>query len=222
MNQSTAEGATPLDPDTLAGLIPDLATQEELNAFEQQNIALAVRWALRSRTLRRELLTAHGLRLLTAHGLRLLTAHGLRLLTAHGLRLLHQRMFDQTWRWAGRFRTVGTNIGVDWPQIPVQVASLCADIAYQIAEGVGEPDEQALHLHHRLAFIHPFPNGNGRHARLAADLLARQLGRPLFSWGASLGATSLVEETPARQTYLAALRAADRGDIEPLLRFARS
>jgi len=206
MNQSTAEGATPLDPDTLAGLIPDLATQEELNAFEQQNIALAVRWALRSRTLRRELLTAHGLRLLTAHG----------------LRLLHQRMFDQTWRWAGRFRTVGTNIGVDWPQIPVQVASLCADIAYQIAEGVGEPDEQALHLHHRLAFIHPFPNGNGRHARLAADLLARQLGRPLFSWGASLGATSLVEETPARQTYLAALRAADRGDIEPLLRFARS
>ncbi len=198
MNQSTAEGATPLDPDTLAGLIPDLATQEELNAFEQQNIALAVRWALRSRTLRRELLTAHG------------------------LRLLHQRMFDQTWRWAGRFRTVGTNIGVDWPQIPVQVASLCADIAYQIAEGVGEPDEQALHLHHRLAFIHPFPNGNGRHARLAADLLARQLGRPLFSWGASLGATSLVEETPARQTYLAALRAADRGDIEPLLRFARS
>jgi len=198
MNLSTADGATPLDPDTLAGLIPDLATQEELNAFEQQNIALAVRWALRSRTLRQELLSAHG------------------------LRLLHQRMFDQTWQWAGRFRTVGTNIGVDWPQIPVQVASLCADITYQIAEGVGEPDEQALRLHHRLAFIHPFPNGNGRHARLAADLLARQLGHPLFGWGASLGATSLVEETPVRQTYLSALRAADRGDIEPLLRFARS
>ncbi len=152
-----------------------------LNAFEQQNIALAVRWALRSRTLRQELLTAHG------------------------LRLLHQRMFDQTWRWAGKFRAVGTNIGVDWPQVPVQVASLCADIAYQIAEEAGTPDEIALRFHHRLAFVHPFPNGNGRHARLAADLLARQLGRPLFRWGASLGTASLVEETPGRQTYLTAL-----------------
>ena len=129
MNMNTAEGVTPLDPDAAAGLIPDLATQAELNAFEQQNIALAVRWALRSRTLRKELLTAHG------------------------LRLLHQRMFDQTWRWAGRFRTADTNIGVDWTQIPVQVTSLCADIAYQNAEGIGSPDERALRLHHRLAFI---------------------------------------------------------------------
>ena len=198
MNFTSADGATPLDPDTLAGLIPDLSTQAELNAFEQQNIALAVRWAQRSRTLGRELLTAHG------------------------LRLLHRHMFDQTWHWAGRYRTVGTNIGVDWPQIPVQVTSLCADIAYQIAEGVEAPDEMALRFHHRLVFIHPFPNGNGRHARLTADLLARQLGRPLFSWGASLGAASLAEETPVRQIYLASLRAADRGDLEPLLHFARS
>ncbi|MEO7787700.1 MAG: hypothetical protein ABIR77_07765 [Sphingomicrobium sp.] len=34
-----------------------------------------------------------------------------------------------------------------------------------------------------MVSIHPFPNGNGRHSRIAADLLAVRLARPVFSWG---------------------------------------
>jgi len=200
----TAPGATPLDPDALAGLLPGLSTQGELDEFEARNIAGAVRWAARSRTLRRDLLTPHG------------------------LRLLHRHMFDQTWRWAGEWRRVGTNIGADWPQIPIPLATLCDDARFQADHGAfGDTpsgwDEWAARFHHRLVLIHPFVNGNGRHARLAADLLLSQRGYRPFTWGAAmLPAISLAEDSPARRAYLDALRMADRGDITLLRRFARS
>lgn len=66
--------------------------------------------------------------------------------------------------------------------------------------------------------IHPFPNGNGRHARLMADLLAERLSQPRFTWGSR----SLVDATAMRQRYLAALQGADARDYVPLLTFARS
>jgi fido (protein-threonine AMPylation protein) len=73
--------------------------------------------------------------------------------------------------------------------------------------------------------IHPFRNGNGRHARMAADLLVTELGASRFSWG---GEGYLTAPTDTRKTYLAALRHADVGHVwdqeryAPLLRFARS
>ena len=79
-------------------------------------------------------------------------------------------------------------------------------------------ESAAIDFHHQLVAIHVFPNGNGRHARLAADLLAERLGRPPFTWGRS----DLVSVGDARAAYVAALRAADAGNLEPLLRFARS
>jgi fido (protein-threonine AMPylation protein) len=80
-------------------------------------------------------------------------------------------------------------------------------------------DQIAIRFHHRLVSIHPFPNGNGRHARLIADVLIEQLGEPRFSWG---GSSSLVDASALRQQYIAALQQADRGDVSALLAFARA
>jgi len=79
-------------------------------------------------------------------------------------------------------------------------------------------DEVATRFSHRMVFIHPFANGNGRFSRLIADLLLVQHGADRFTWGAA----DLVVEGDVRQAYLSALRAADAGDYGPLLAFARS
>jgi Fic-DOC domain mobile mystery protein B len=185
-------GATPLDADERASLIPGhIATQGDLNEWEQLNILQGER---RARSQRREILDEQF------------------------LRRLHREMFGETWRWAGRFRTSDKNIGVDWLHIGVEVKNLLDDVRYQLEHGGIPADEIAIRFHHRLVAIHPFPNGNGRHARLMADLLAERLGRPRFTWGSA----SLVDANDARQRYIAALRAADSRDIAPLLAFARS
>lgn len=186
-------GATPLDPDESAGLIPrHITTQAELNEWEQANLIEGAQWALRQK--RRDLLDEVF------------------------LRTLHQRMFGKTWRWAGTFRQSEKNIGVDPRQIQVQLRNLLQDVRAQIEFSAYEPDELALRFHHRLVSIHPFANGNGRHARFAADLLVARLGRAAFSWGGR----SLVAASVTRQAYLEALRAADRREMNPLLALARS
>jgi Fic-DOC domain mobile mystery protein B len=80
------------------------------------------------------------------------------------------------------------------------------------------PDEIAVRFHHRLVQIHPFPNGNGRHGRLMADLLVMRLKGERFSWGNA----NLQDAGELRRRYIAALQAADGYDIGPLLAFARS
>jgi Fic-DOC domain mobile mystery protein B len=134
------------------------------------------------------------------------------------VRRLHQRMFGETWRWAGEFRKSDKNLGVDWLKIGVELKKLLDDVRYQVEHGSYPADEIAVRFHHRLVAIHPFPNGNGRHARLMADLLAERLGHPRFSWGSR----SLVDASETRQRYIAALQAADARDYGPLLAFARS
>jgi Fic-DOC domain mobile mystery protein B len=194
-----AIGATPLDPDEAAGLIPaHIATQDDLNAWEQANILDGEDW------LRRQLKRKAGVDLLT---------EGF-------IRDLHRAMFKQTWRWSGTFRHSNKNIGVDWMQIAVRLRNLLDNTRYQLDTAASDPisvDETVIRFHHQLVWIHAFPNGNGRHARLAADALLMQRGLPRFSWGA----ISLVNESSTRQHYLLALRQADAGDISPLLAFAR-
>ncbi len=90
---------------------------------------------------------------------------------------------------------------------------------FWLAHRTYAPDEIAARFHHRLVAIHPFPNGNGRHARLITDLLLeKRLDRPRFTWGS----TDLEQPGAARQRYIAALQAADRGDYAPLLAFVRT
>ena len=192
-NAKLPEGATPLDPDEAAGLIPGLSTRGELNAFEQANIAQSVAWALTSRILKNNLLAIDS------------------------LKLLHRHMFNDTWKWAGTFRTTGKNIGVEPHLIQMQLGNLCGDGAYWLANKTFSIDVCAIRFHHRLVSIHPFPNGNGRHARLTADLMMIFTGKSPFSWGGQ----SIDVDGDTRTSYLAALRAADRGNYQPLIDFAK-
>ena len=133
------------------------------------------------------------------------------------LRRLHKRMFGDVWTWAGQYRKVETNIGIDPTRISVAVRNLVDDAKAWIAAG-GETDEIVAGFHHQLVAIHPFPNGNGRHARMAADYLVVGLGHPVFTWGASSG----YELSKLRAEYIAALQEADRGDLARLTAFIRS
>lgn len=193
MKLSYPPGATPLDPNEIAGLLPtSIATQGELDAFEQANIVRAERWALKRK--RKDLLT-----------------------DAY-MRLLHRRMFGEVWRWAGTYRGSEKNIGVSWRLIPVQLRQLCDDVRYWLEHGTHRWDELGARFHHRLVSIHPFANGNGRHARLMTEVLLMNHDQELFSWGRK----TLAGPGQARERYLAALRAADHRDIAPLIQFVRS
>jgi Fic-DOC domain mobile mystery protein B len=188
-----ANDATPLDPDEAAGLLPShISTQDELNEWEQANILNAQRW--------------------------LTTARGVEILGEDTIRELHRKMFGDTWEWAGEFRRSDKNIGVPWFQVPIALRELLRDVAYWRDNSVYTPDEIAVRFHHRLVQIHLFPNGNGRHARIATDLLLDQLKTPRFSWGGG----ALTKPTETRATYISALKAADRNDIGPLLLFVRT
>jgi Fic-DOC domain mobile mystery protein B len=189
------DGKTPLSAEEQADLIPNLATREELNEWERQNILEASAWALDARNLRRR-----------------------DPLTESYVRELHRRMLDQTWKWAGRYRTTEKNIGIAFYQIQNSLAGLLGDARSWLEHETFPPDEIAIRFHHRLVFIHPFSNGNGRHARLMADVVANRQGRPVFTWGGA----ELVKACDFRRRYIEALQAADRNEIGPLLKFARS
>lgn len=188
-------GQTPLDPDEIGGLKPKhITTQEQLNAWEQMNILAGRGWALRQ-------------------------SKKVELLEEKFIRRLHLEMFGDTWTWAGTFRQTDKSIGVASEQVAMRLNQLLENTCYQRDHETFPPDELVIRFHHQLVFIHPFANGNGRHSRLMADILGRQLGCPAFSWGADV---DLVKPGAARQEYLAALQSADRGDITQLLAFARS
>jgi len=191
---ATSDGNTPLSPGELADLIPNLATRAELNEWERENILLARDWAIADRT------------------------SAVDMASDEYVRKLHGKMFDQTWKWAGEYRCTEKNIGVPSHDIRERLIALFGDVRYWIENSIYSLDEISVRFHHRLVLIHPFSNGNGRHARLMADVLARKLGRPEFTWGSA----SLVKEGEARNQYLEAIRTADHGDIQPLLKFARS
>jgi len=186
------EAATPLSEEEREALIPSYITlRSELNEAEQANILEAEEWALARRR---------------------------NVLSEQFLNNLHKRMFGRVWRWAGAYRRSDKNIGVEAYRIPQEVGQLLGDCRYWIEHGTYEPDELAARFHHRLVWIHPYPNGNGRHARLATDLLLVSLGCARFTWGS----VSLVDPGETRKHYVAALRQADNHEIEPLLAFVRS
>jgi Fic-DOC domain mobile mystery protein B len=193
MNLDYPPGATPLDPDEAAGLIPaHIANHGQLNEWEMVNILEGERWAFGRR-------------------------HPDLLESAFVCRL-HKRMFGNTWRWAGKFRTTEKNIGVDPVRIQPDLHDLCEDIKAQLAHASYPLDEIAARFSHRLVAIHPFANGNGRLSRTLADLLLVQHGASRFTWGAG----NLIADSEVRQRYLAALRAADGKDYGSLLAFVRS
>ena len=189
-------GQTPIDDDDKAGLlIPTISTRGELDEFEQLNIEQAVQWSL-SRRFRAE-----------------------EILTEKFVRALHKRMFGHVWAWAGEFRKSETNIGVDTWQIAVSLRNLLDDTRFWIDKSVYPADEATLRFKHALVSIHCFPNGNGRHSRLMADIVVEQIFKGQhFSWGSG----NLSSDGDGRSEYLKAVKAADRRDFSPLSLFARS
>ncbi|MCI0499526.1 MAG: mobile mystery protein B [Planctomycetales bacterium] len=187
-------GATPLDRNEIAGLIPThITTRGELDRWEQDNINEALAW-LQSRRPKDILNEAF-------------------------VKRLHKRMFGNVWKWAGTFRKSDKNIGVSWYMISSQLKNLCDDVHYWIANSTYPSDEIAARFHHRLVSIHLFANGNGRHARLMADLLLEHvLNRPPFTWGSA----NLNKTCDDRSRYIESLKAADRQDYTPLMEFIRS
>src|SRR5260221_5220285 len=173
-------------------LIPAyIAYRRDLNEAEQENITRAQAWASGRRR---------------------------DLLSEKFVKDLERQMRDDVWRWAGKFRTSERNLGIEYFQIPVALRQLLDDAKAWIEYKTYPFDEIAVRFHHRLVQIHPFPNGNGRHARLMADLLVIRLGGERFSWGS----TNLQDAGAVRKRYITALQAANDHDIGPLLAFARS
>ena len=190
------DGQTPLDDDEKEGLlIKTIATRGELDEFEQQNIEQAIAWTL-NRSFRKEAI-----------------------LTEDFVRNVHKRMYSDVWKWAGNFRKTDKNIGIDKWQIPTALRSLLDDTIYWIDNNTFKPDEITVRFKHRIVSIHCFANGNGRHSRLMADIIIEKIFKqPVFTWGAA----NLIKQGDTRAVYLTAIKAADAGDINPLVKFARS
>ena len=190
------DGQTPLDEDEKEGLlIPTIATRGELDEFEQQNIEQAVQWSL-SRSFKAGAV-----------------------FTEDFIRALHKRMYGNVWAWAGEFRKTNKNIGVDKWQIPTELRTLLDDVKYWYENKTYNPDELTIRFKHRLVSIHCFANGNGRHSRLMADIVIEKIFKePVYSWGAG----NLVKKGDPRTAYLSAIKAADKGDIKPLIDFGRA
>jgi Fic-DOC domain mobile mystery protein B len=194
MNFDYPVGATPIDLDEVQGLLlSHIRTRAELDRWEQENISEAEDVVLRRKQKD--------------------------ILTEKYARNLHKKMFGTVWRWAGDFRRSQKNIGIEWMQVPVALRQLFQEVNGWLEYNSYPPDEIAARFHHRLVAIHAFSNGNGRHARLLADVLrVHLLGRERFSWGQE----NLTDAGECRHRYIAALEAADRHDYGPLLAFVRS
>ena len=189
------DGATPLDPNELEGLIPKyISTRGELNILEQENILEGEAWVKGKKK---------------------------DLLNDAFFRRLHKKMFKNVWKWAGEYRKTGKNIGVPCEQISTELKKLCYDVKYWVENETYNWDEIGARFHHRLVFIHPFPNGNGRFARLMTDVLLEANGQKTFSWGLSGLGRGEVDADDVRKNYLAALRDADSKSFEKLLKFVK-
>jgi Fic-DOC domain mobile mystery protein B len=188
------DGQTPLDEEEKEGLrIKSISTQRELDEFEQLNIEKAIEWTIHT-NLKSE-----------------------RILTEKFVKDLHKKMYGDVWKWAGEFRKTDKNIGIEWTQIGIELKILIDDTKYWIENKTFSPEEIAIRFKHRIVAIHCFPNGNGRHSRLMADIIIESIfGKEIFTWHQS----NMVRADETRKVYIKALQEADNGNINPLIKFA--
>ncbi|WP_163517673.1 mobile mystery protein B [Gelidibacter japonicus] len=190
------DGQTPIDEEEKEGLlIETISTKAELDEFEQLNIEEALQWVFNKKFKPKQVFTEKF------------------------ICNLHKRMYGNIWAWAGTFRKSDKNIGIDKHQIPMALKVLCDDALYWIENNTYSPEETAIRFKHRIVSIHCFPNGNGRHSRLMADIIIEKIyNKPLFSWGAG----NLSKATQTRTAYLKAMKQADQNNYQLLLDFAVS
>jgi Fic-DOC domain mobile mystery protein B len=187
---------TPLEEDEIEGLLlKTVSTQGELDQIEQQNIEKGILWSINQKPKPEDILTERF------------------------IKKLHVQMFGEVWSWAGKFRQTNKNIGSEWFKISIDLKKLLEDTAFRIEHNTYGPDEIVIRFKHRLVSIHCFPNGNGRHSRIMADVLAEKLLKiEQYTWGLE----NIVRAGETRDNYISVLRQADRGNFAPLIEFARS
>jgi len=192
MIEQSVPGATSLDPDELLGLLhPHVTLKSQLDELEQSNLQMGMMWLSKQRTPD--------------------------VLSETFVSQLHKKLFGYVWGWAGMFRKTEKNIGVDPIQIAIELRQLLNDTKYWVEHNTYPPLEIAARVHHKLVWIHLFPNGNGRHARIFADaLLNKLLNHDSIDWAAG---EDLMVDSDRRTQYIAALREADKHSITPLLDF---
>ncbi len=189
------DDATPLDPALRGDLLQTwITSRADLNEAEEENIVKGAAWGRRRR------------------------GKAADLLTEDFVKTLHKQIFGEVWKWAGTYRQGELNIGIAPHLVTAEMPALLNNARYWVDHETYSLDEIAARLHHRLTQIHGFPNGNGRHARMMADLVIERLGGQAFTWGGG----GLGDVGTLRNDYVAALQAADNHDIEPLLAFMRS
>jgi Fic-DOC domain mobile mystery protein B len=187
------EGATPLSPEDLEGLVPShITTRAQLNEWESVNVGKGEQWAFATR--QKEILSIDF------------------------MWTLHKQMFGDTWQWAGKRRIRETIPGIAPEAIEGETKNLCENVKVQLKDKQWGIDEIAARFHHLLVAIHPFPNGNGRFARTMTDLVLVHSNAQAFTWGAG----DLINNGEVRSRYIAALRRADAKDYGPLFNFVRS
>lgn len=190
------EGQTPLGEEEKDGLkIKTITTQGELDEFEQLNIEKAIEWTIHT-NLKPE-----------------------RILTEKFIKDLHKKMYGDVWKWAGEFRKSNKSIGIEWIQVGIELKNLLDDTKYWIDNNTFPPEEISIRFKHRIVAIHCFPNGNGRHSRMMADIIIESIfGKEIFSWHKS----NMVKADEKRKEYITALKEADNGNIKPLIKFAEN
>ena len=197
LNLQYEYGQTPLDLSELEGLkIHSISIKAELDELEQKNIEEAMFWAMK------------------------LKFNYEKIISEKFIIDLHKRMYKQVWRWAGSYRNTEKNIGVPSYMIPIELRNLLDDTLYWIKNETYSPNEIAVRFKHRLVSIHCFPNGNGRHSRLMADIIMEKIfNLPPFTWGRKqVGFT----KEQIRKDYINAVRTADQYNYQPLLDFSQS
>lgn len=184
------DGQTPLGEEEKDGLkIKSITTQGELDEFEQLNIEKAVEWTIHT-NLKPEII-----------------------LTEKFIKNLHKKMYGDVWKWAGEFRRTEKNIGTHWTNIGLELKILLEDTKYWIENKTFPPEEIAIRFKHRIVSIHCFPNGNGRHSRMMADLIMESIfGHELFSWHQS----NMVKASEIRKEYITALRVSIHKNLKQL------
>lgn len=190
------KGQTPLNEEEKDGLlIKTITLQKELDEFEQLNIEKSVEWTIHA-NLKQD-----------------------KILSEKFIKNLHKKMYGDVWKWAGEFRKSEKNIGIKWTQIGLELKILIDDIKYWIENKTYPPKEIAIRFKHRIVQIHCFPNGNGRHSRMMADIIVESIfGKEIFPWNK----LNMVKADETREKYITTLKEADNGNIKPLIEFAQN
>ena len=185
LNMRQEDGQTPIDD--ISGLKLNITTQEELNRAEYENYKKAYQ----------------------EYRLKKITPN-LAPFTFSWLCQVHFEMLGDVWEWAGEIRRSEKTIGFPCHKIGSSIHQLLDELQQWEKEKI-PITEITVRLHFHLVTIHPFENGNGRWARLAANIYLRKNGVGFINWPAQMD-----EIKTFRPKYIEALKRAEKGNLDPL------